>query len=117
MPVFLHPLLRRIMTIATVIAFLALTNFAFLTLPVHAASGSTGVSAEEQIDRAYEETEAAGIQEEIYQQRLKEGENPEKMPGPFKRTISAEGKEVPQTSLIETSVSKVRELTQKVTGK
>ncbi|GAP98470.1 hypothetical protein [Leptolyngbya sp. NIES-2104] len=113
MPVFL---LRRIMTIATIIALVAMTSFGVLTLPAHAAS-SSGVSSQEQIDRAYEETEAAGIQEEIYQQRLREGENPEKMPKPFKRIVDAEGKEVPQTSLIETSVSKVRELTQKVTGK
>lgn len=113
MTVFLERLCRRVMTIATVAALIAVTSFGFLTLPAQAASG---VSEEEKLDRAYEETEAAGIQEEIYQQRLKEGQNPEKMRGAFKRVVDAEGKEVPQTSFVETSVSKVRELTKKIAG-
>ncbi|MGG6266645.1 hypothetical protein ACQ4M3_25065 [Leptolyngbya sp. AN03gr2] len=33
------------------------------------------------------------------------------------QSMDAQGKEVPQTSLVETSVSKVRELTKKIAGK
>lgn len=111
--------LRRTIAIVSLVALFTVSNFVFLNLPSYAShlSSSPSISAEEQIDRAFEETEAAGIQEEIYQQRLQEGQNPEQMPKPFKRIVDAEGKEVPETSLIETSVSKVRELTQKVTGK
>lgn len=122
MPIALSALqrgLRRTIAIVSLVALLTVSNFVFLNLPSYAShlSSSSSISAEEQIDRAYEESEAAGIQEEIYQQRLQEGQNPEKMPGSFKRIVDAEGKEVPETSLIETSISKVRELTQKVTGK
>ncbi|WP_190376664.1 hypothetical protein [Leptolyngbya sp. FACHB-17] len=122
MPIALSALqrgLRRTIAVVSLVVLFTVSNFVFLNLPSYAAppSSSSSISAEEQIDRAFEETEAAGIQEEIYQQRLQEGQDPEKMPGPFKRIVDAEGKEVPETSLIETSVSKVRELTQKVTGK
>ncbi|BAU14238.1 hypothetical protein LEP3755_47840 [Leptolyngbya sp. NIES-3755] len=103
---------RRILSIAVLITVI---TFGFVTLPSNAATQSS-VNSEAATDRAYEETEAAGIQEEIYQQRLQEGQDPEKMPQPFKRIVDAQGKEVPQTSLVETSVSKVRELTKKISG-
>lgn len=109
--------LRRAIVVVALIALFTVSNFVFLNLPSYAASSQSSISAEEKIDRAYEETEAAGIQEEIYQQRLQEGQTPEMMRGPLKRTVDVEGKEVPETSLVETSVSKVRELTKKVTGK
>ena len=65
---------------------------------------------EDKLDRAYDGYGAdSGIREEIYQERLKEGQNPEEMPKPFKR-IKDLNKEVPETSLLETTVSKVREL-------
>lgn len=110
--------LRQTIAIVTLIALLTVSNFVFLNLPSYAAtvSSQSSISSEEQTDRAYEETEAAGIQEDIYQQRLQEGQAPEKMPQPFKRIVDAQGKEVPETSFIETSVSKVRELTKKVVG-
>jgi hypothetical protein len=112
--------LYRTLTIATFIVFITVTNFGLLTLPSHAATlssqASGQISAEDKTDRAYEETEAAGLQEEIYQQRVQEGQRPEAMPQPFKRIVDAKGKEVPQTSWIETSVSKARQLTQKMMG-
>lgn len=107
----LRRMLRQAIAIVTIFALCI-----FITLPSDAASMSSSVSAEERLDRAYEETEAAGIQEEIYQQRLQEGQNPEKMPKPYKRIVDAEGKEVPETSLIETSVSKIQQLTKKIAG-
>lgn len=116
----LQRVLRQAIAITTLVALLTLSNLGFLTQPSYAAAASSqvsnSISTEDQTDRAYEETEAAGIQEEIYQQRLQEGQNPDKMPKPFKRIVDAQGKEVPETSLIETSVSKVREFTKKVTG-
>lgn len=116
MALSLRRMLRQTIAIATLFVLLTVSNFIFLNLPSYAAQSSSSISAEDKIDRAYEETEAAGIQEEIYQQRLQEGQNPEKMPKPFKRIVDAQGKEVPETGLIETSVSKVRELTKKVAG-
>ncbi|MBE9009524.1 hypothetical protein IQ250_04825 [Pseudanabaenaceae cyanobacterium LEGE 13415] len=113
MPVFLSAFQRRLHRILTIALLIAVTFFGFSTLPSYAAPME---NAEEATDRAYEETEAAGIQEEIYQQRVQEGQDPEKMPQPFKRFVDAQGKEVPQTSLVETSVSKVRELTKKIAG-
>ncbi len=120
MSVFLTALqrvLRQTIAIVTLFALLTVSNLVFLNLPsIAAPMSSSSSSTADQVDRAYEETEAAGIQEDIYQQRLQEGQNPEKMPKPFKRIVDAQGKEVPETSLIETSVSKVRELTKKIAG-
>lgn len=66
---------------------------------------------EDKIERAYDAYGAdSGIREEIYQERLKSGQNPEQMPKPFKRIKDLNNKEVPETSLLETTVSKVREL-------
>lgn len=113
--------LRQTMTIVTLVALITVSNLVFLNLPSHAAtlisqSSDESSSPQAKIDRAYQEDEAAGIREEIYQQRLQEGQNPENMPKPYKRIVDAQGKEVPETSLIETSVSKVRQLTKKIAG-
>ena len=80
-------------------------------------SFADSLTPEEKIDRAYEESEGTGIAEEVYQQRLREGQNPEKMPKPYTRIVDLEGKEVPETSFVEKSVSKVRDAVEKVTGK
>lgn len=116
----LRRVLRQAMAIVALVVLLAVPSLVFLSSPSYAATvssqSSNSIDTEEKTDRAYDETEAAGIQEDIYQQRLQEGQNPEKMPKPFKRIVDAQGKEVPETSFIETSVSKVRELTKKVTG-
>lgn len=84
---------------------------------VNQPSFAQELTPEEKIDRAYEESEATGIAEEIYQQRLKEGQNPEKMPKPFKHIVDLEGKEVPDSSITEKAVAGVREAIEKVTGK
>jgi len=80
-------------------------------------SFANSLTPEEKIDRAYEESEGTGIAEEVYQQRLQAGQNPEKMPKPYTRIVDLEGKEVPGTSFVEKSVSQVREALKKVTGK
>lgn len=112
--------LRQTIAIATLAMLLTVSNLVFLNLPSYAATmssqASNSLNLEDKADRAYEASEAAGIQEEIYQQRLQEGQNPEKMPKPYKRIVDAQGKEVPETSFVEKSVSKVRELTKQVVG-
>ena len=80
-------------------------------------SFADSLTLEEKIDRAYEEREGTGIAEEVYQQRLQAGQNPEKMPKPYTRMIDLEGKEVPETSFVEKSVSQVRDAVEKVTDK
>ena len=80
-------------------------------------SFADSLTPEEKIDRAYEESEGTGIAEEVYQQRLQAGQNPEKMPKPYTRIADLEGKEVPETSFVEKSVSKVRDAIEKATGK
>lgn len=91
---------------------------AFPGQPAYAADTGSTLSSQESIERAYEEFgEATGIREEVYQQRLSEGQNPEKMPKPYKRVESfADRKEVPATSLVETAVSKTRSVVEKATG-
>ncbi len=86
--------------------------FLFFQQPSYAATATSNqLSREEEIDRAYEYRQGAGEREEIYQKRLEEGQNPEKMPKPFERILDLnEQKEVPETSLVEKSVSKVREI-------
>ena len=105
--------IRQIIRRGTVVLLVALLVLGF----VSRSSFAETLTPEEKIDRAYETSESTGIAEEIYQQRLKEGQNPEKMPKPFRRVVDLEGKEVPETSLIEDSVAKVREAVEKVTGK
>lgn len=76
-----------------------------------------GQAADEQIDRAYSEfSQEAGLQEEIFQKRVEEGENPESLPQPYKRIQSLTDREVPETSLVETAVSKTRQLVNDLKG-
>ena len=77
------------------------------------------LNPDDQVERGYDAYgEDAGTQEDIYQQRLQEGQNPEKMPKPYNRVRDITGKkEVPETSLLETSVSKARGIVDRVTGK
>lgn len=106
--------------------FLGLALIALFVLPLfwldlqpsYAANSGGQGSNDGPVDRAYEEFSLeAGNQEEIYQQRLKEGQDPEKMPGPFKRvpSLADSSKEVPETSAVETTISRVRELVDNVT--
>ncbi len=103
--------IMRQSAIVLMVALLILLGF------VNQPSFAQMLTPEEKIDRAYEESEATGIAEEIYQQRLKEGQNPEKMPKPFKHLVDLEGKEVPDTSITEKAVTTVRNAVEKVTGK
>ncbi|HEY9879930.1 MAG TPA: hypothetical protein V6D29_15860 [Leptolyngbyaceae cyanobacterium] len=104
--------------------FLGLALIAMLVLPLFwldlqpSYAASAQANNENPVDRAYEEFSLeAGNQEEIYQERLKQGEDPEKMPGPFKRvpSLADSSKEVPETSAVETTISRVRELVDNVT--
>ncbi|HEY9698564.1 MAG TPA: hypothetical protein V6D10_14975 [Trichocoleus sp.] len=89
-----------------------------LILPHFASDALAAPQQEERLDRAYEEFgQGAGLQEEIFQERVQQGENPEDLPKPYKRIKNFEGKEVPPTSLLEKTVSKAQDLVEKVTGK
>lgn len=105
-------LCRKILVLALV-TLLNLSGLFLLFNPPSLAipDSPNQLTNEDKIERAYDGYGAdSGIREEIYQERLKEGENPEKMPKPFKRIKDLNNKEVPETSLLETTVSKVREL-------
>jgi hypothetical protein len=108
----------KILTFALALV-LQFSSLFLLHQPSFAATNTTEQSTnEEKIERAYDEFgEDAGMREEAYQRRLNKGENPEKMPKPYKHIVDLEGKEVPQTSLVEASVSKAKGLVEKVTGK
>lgn len=83
-----------------------------------AAEIGNGQPAAEQIDRAYSQfSQEAGLQEEIFQERLQQGENPDKLPQPYKRIKNLDDREVPETSLVETAVSKTRQAIEDLTGK
>jgi hypothetical protein len=84
--------------------------FLLLDQPAYAASSSPDPAAEAKIDRAYEFSEEAGIREEIYQERLEEGQNLKDAPKPFQRIEGTNHREVPKTSFVEEATSKVREL-------
>lgn len=112
--------LRQILTLALV-ALIQLSGMFFVFgQPSYAASSSSAqLNSEEKLDRAFDGfSEGAGQAESIYQERLNEGQDPEKMPKPFKRIQSLENKnkEVPATSLLETTVSRVREFADTVTN-
>lgn len=111
---------RGMLAIVLAVLLLAASGFTALTQPSNAGYPGEKLNTEEQIDRAYDGFgQDAGREEEIYRQRLNEGQNPEKMPKPFKRIPSVEdkNKEVPQTSGLETAVSKVRGAIDSATGK
>lgn len=101
--------LRRILAIA----LLAVMLFG---LGGFAAEAAPSVDAEEAIDRAYTLSEEAGLQEEIYQERLEEAESPDNLPKPYERILDLDGNPVPETSLVEKTVEKARELIEDVTG-
>jgi hypothetical protein len=109
----------RKLLVLTLVTLLNLSGlFGLFTAPSY-ATNTNQLTSEEQSDRAYDGFGPdAGIEEEVYQQRLQEGQDPEKMPKPYKRIESLKDrKEVPQTSALETAVSKTRELVDGVTGK
>lgn len=104
-----------------ILATLVLSTLLYLPLshllgvqPAYAASTRNNQDTQETIERAYEEFGGdAGAREEIYRQRIQEGQDPEKMPRAFRHVESyADRKEVPETSLLETTVSKTRQLLQ-----
>jgi hypothetical protein len=106
-------MLLALITVSTWVGFVNQPSFAATV----SSTASNSISTEEKTNRAYDEySEAAGIQEDVYQQRLKEGQDPEKMPKPYKRIKDSQGKEVPETSFVEKSVSKVRGLVDNVSG-
>ena len=110
---------QRVWGVALV-ALLLLPSFFLLGQPSYASPFAPDrLNSDDQVERGYDAYgEDAGTQEEIYQQRLNEGQDPEKMPKPYKRVRDITGKkEVPETSLLETSVSKARGLVDKATGK
>ncbi|MBW4422531.1 MAG: hypothetical protein KME13_25520 [Myxacorys californica WJT36-NPBG1] len=104
--------LSRTLAVAVLLTLLTMTSWIGLSQASFAApSASNAVSPEDQEERAYDGfSTSTGIQEDTYQQRLQEGQDPEKMPKPYKRIKDAQGKEVPETSFVEKSVSKVRQL-------
>ncbi|MBD2092801.1 hypothetical protein H6F67_23405 [Microcoleus sp. FACHB-1515] len=97
---------------ALAIALLAVMLFGLGEFAAQAAT----TSADEAIDRAYTLSEEAGLQEEIYQQRLEEAESPDNLPKPYERVLDLNGNPVPETSLVEKTVEKARELIEDVTG-
>jgi hypothetical protein len=109
----------RKLLVLTLVTLLNLTGLFGLFIAPSYAINSDRRTTEEQSDRAYDAFGPdAGIEEEVYQQRLKEGQNPEKIPQPYKRIESlSDRKEVPQTSALETAASKTRKLLDGVTGK
>lgn len=68
------------------------------------------LTPEEKVDRAYDLRVGVGMEEELRQKKLREGQSLENVPAPYKRVTGAEGKEVPDTSLLETTVGKIKEL-------
>ncbi|NJL23078.1 MAG: hypothetical protein HC895_23260 [Leptolyngbyaceae cyanobacterium SM1_3_5] len=101
--------LRKILAIA----LLAVTLLGWGGLTAQAAPS---VNAEEAIDRAYTMSEEAGLQEEIYQERIEEAESPDNLPKPYERILDLKGNPVPETSLVEKTVEKARELIEDVKG-
>ena len=68
------------------------------------------LTPEEKIDRAYTLREGVGMEEEELQKKMREGQDLENVPAPYKRVTGAEGQEVPDSSLLERTVGKVKEL-------
>jgi hypothetical protein len=111
--------LKQVLRQGITLCFAVLISWLGLSIAVTAPShaGSSGLTPEDQLDRAYEYTERAGQEEEIYRERLEEGQDPESMPKPFRRIEDLQGQEVPETSSLETAVSKVRSLVEPKTDK
>jgi hypothetical protein len=89
----------------------------FLGLAPAQAMADTNPS-QDAIDRAYDVRVSSGQYEEAYQQRLQDGQDPEKMSRAFERvpSFADKTKEVPETSALEKIVSKTREAVDSVTS-
>jgi hypothetical protein len=98
--------------------------FSFVSAPAYATTTdelklvppSEKPTSEEKIERAYEFREGAGMVEEAYQNKLKQGEDPGNTSKPYKRTIKGDKTAVPETSPLEATADKARGLIQKVAG-
>ena len=118
-------ILSKIFVLSLMALIILSGSFIFISTPVQATTleelklipPSERVNSEEAIERAYEFGEGAGIREEIYQEKERKGENPATMPKPYRRDIKADKTAVPETSLLEETIDKGRELVEKVTGK
>jgi hypothetical protein len=91
-----------------------LSVFSLLTVSAAPSYAADNLTPADKIDRAYKFSEDTGIEEEVYQRRLEEGQDPEAMPKPYKRIKNAEGQLVPETSLLETTVEKTREFVENI---
>ncbi|MBD2103143.1 hypothetical protein [Leptolyngbya sp. FACHB-261] len=90
--------------------------FLFLQPGYAAETPGQSLSAGEKVERAYDGySQNSGVREETYLQKVDAGQDPEKLPEPYKRITSLDGKEVPKTSALESTVSKVRNLVDRVT--
>ena len=121
----IRQILSKGFALALMISISLLGLFVFVPAPVQATTleelklvpPSERPTSEEAIERAYEFGEGAGIREEVYQQKVQKGENPATMPKPYRRDIKADKTAVPETSLLEETIDKGREVIEKVTGK
>jgi hypothetical protein len=103
---------RRVLIALVLVLLMHLSVLGFAD-PSYAAGAlnNSELTQSDKLDRAYEWGESTGLKEEIYQQRLQEGQDPEKMPRPYKRMRSFDKQqEVPETSLVEKAASQVRQL-------
>ncbi|MBD0334712.1 MAG: hypothetical protein ICV62_04425 [Cyanobacteria bacterium Co-bin13] len=110
---------RRGLATVVLAGLLTLMSFSAGLSPSYAAAEPPNPAVNQEVERAYNVYgQETGTQEEIYQQRLKNGENPETMPDPYKRvpSLADKSKEVPETSALETTISRARELIDNVTG-
>lgn len=104
---------RRILTLILLL-FISFTHLlTFQQQAVWADPPSQSLSAEEKLQRAYDVYDQdAGMREEIYQQKMREQQDAEKVPRSLERIQDLRGKDVPETSVVETAVSKVKQLLQ-----
>lgn len=107
---------QRFFTSSLTVVVSLLSLFIFIQQPSYATIDKS-LTPQEQIDRAYEFSEVAGLREETYQQRLQEGQDPESMPKPYRRVKDAEGRTIPETSTLEKSIDKARGLVEGLTNK
>ncbi|MBD2258033.1 hypothetical protein [Pseudanabaena sp. FACHB-2040] len=110
---------RRGLAAVVLAGLLTLISLGTGLQPSYAAAEPPNPAVNQEVERAYNVYgQETGAQEEIYQQRLREGENPETMPDPYKRvpSLADKTKEVPETSALETTVSRLRELIDNATN-
>jgi hypothetical protein len=100
----------------TVVVLIGLISLIGLAQPVLADPPSQSLSAEEKLERAYDYYDQdAGFREDLDQQEATESYDANKRP--IKRVKSVEGKDVPRTSLVETAVSKAKQLGDAIKGR